>query len=280
MLVYFNGDIVQMEKVAISPFDRGFQFADGVYEVIRYYPKKFFKIGEHLERLRYSLYEMQITPPSLDNVESILNDLITKNNLTDELSIAYLQITRGHQFPRRHIYNENLNSTFFISVESSPAKIDGMINGVRVGVEEDIRWMRCDIKSTSLLPNTMLLKNASRKGYSENILHRNGIITEGTHTNLCFVKDSRLATPPLSNFILAGITRKTVLDLCTRLGIAVEERSISISELKYFDEIFLLGTTLEVTPIIEVEGVSVNDGKPGTICRLLQKEYSKLYNSD
>lgn len=277
MLVFLNGKFIQMEEASISPFDRGFQFSDGVYEVIRYYPKKFFEMEAHFDRLKYSLKEMQISIPPLDNIESVLQELISINNLTDELSIAYLQITRGHQYPRRHSFNENLHATFFISVEKFPAKIDDMINGVRVGLEEDIRWLRCDIKSTSLIPNILSSHRAIKKGFSEIIFHRNGTVTEGTHTNVCFIKGDLLITPPLNNFILAGITRKVVLSLCHQLGITFEERTISISELKDFDEILLLGTTVEVTPVTEIDGINVNDGKPGPICRLLQNEYRKIY---
>ena len=277
MLVFLNGKFIQMEEASISPFDRGFQFSDGVYEVIRYYPKKFFEMEAHLDRLKYSLKEMQISIPPLDNIESVLHELIFVNNLTDELSIAYLQITRGHQYPRRHSFNGNLPATFFISVEKFPAKTTDMINGVRVGIEEDIRWLRCDIKSTSLIPNILSSHRAIEKGFSEIIFHRNGTITEGTHTNICFIKGDLLITPPLNNFILAGITRKVVLSLCNQLGIAFKERTISISELKEFNEIILLGTTVEVTPVIELDGISVNDGKPGPLCRSLQNEYRKIY---
>ncbi|MHB8931575.1 MAG: D-amino-acid transaminase [Melioribacteraceae bacterium] len=277
MLVFFNGKFTEMEEVSISPFDRGFQFSDGVYEVIRYYPKKFFEMEAHIDRLKYSLNEMHISFPHLDNIESVLHKLISVNSLTDELSIAYLQITRGYQYPRRHSFDKNISPTFFISAEKFPPKTDDMINGVRAGLEEDIRWLRCDIKSTSMIPNILSSHRAKEKNLSEIIFHRNGIITEGTHTNVCFVKEDLLITPPLNNFILAGITRKVVLSLCHQLGITFEERTISISELKDFDEILLLGTTVEVTPVTEIDGISVNDGKPGPICRLLQNEYRKIY---
>lgn len=279
MLVYLSGKFLQKDEASISPFDRGFQFSDGVYEVIRYYPRKFFELKAHLDRLKYSLNEMQISIPPLDNLEDILHKLISVNNLTDELSIAYLQITRGYQYPRRHSFNENISPTFFISVEKFPAKTDEMINGVKAGLEEDIRWLRCDIKSISMIPSILSSRRAKVNGLSEIIFHRNGIITEGTHTNVCFIKGDLLITPPLNNLILAGITRKVILSSCDQLGITSEERAISISEINTFDEILLLGTTTEVTPVIEVDSISIGNGKPGPICRLLQKEFSKLYSS-
>ena len=163
MFVFLNGKFIQMEEASISPFDRGFQFSDGVYEVIRYYPKKFFELEAHLSRLKYSLNEMQISIPPLENIESVLQELISINNLIDEPSIAYLQVTRGHQYPRRHSFNENLPPTFFISVERFPAKVNDIVNGVRIGIEEDIRWLRCDIKSISLIPNILSTNRAIKK---------------------------------------------------------------------------------------------------------------------
>lgn len=277
MWVFLNGKILRQEEVTISPFDRGFQFSDGVYEVIRYYPKKFFELHAHIDRLRYSLTELGIPLPSLDNIESLLEELIITNILSDETSIAYIQVTRGYQFPRKHAFNEKVTPTFFISTEKYRAKKDEMMDGVKVGLEEDIRWLRCDIKSTSLIPNILSSRRAKEKGFSEIIYHRNGVITEGAHTNVCFVKNKELITPPLSKFILSGITRKIVLDLCNQLKIKFIERDISIKELIEFDEMMLLGTTTEITPVIEIDGMRINNSKPGPVSRILQEEYRKLH---
>jgi D-alanine transaminase len=278
MFVFFNGSILEEDKVRISPFDRGFQFSDGVYEVIRYYPKKFFKLDLHIDRLKRSLSEIEIPSPAFDDLEFLLMELISKNNISEELSTAYIQITRGYQYPRRHNYSNDLVPTIFISVEKFPRKKDEMIDGIKVGIGEDTRWPRCDIKSTMLLAATLLNHRAVEKGLSELILHRNEKITEGTHTNLCFVKGNSVITPPLSNFILPGITRKVVLELCKVHGINFTEREISLSELAEFDEAFILGTTKEITPIIEIDGVKTKFNKPGHVCRKLQTEYSRLYN--
>jgi D-alanine transaminase len=278
MWVFFNGSLVEDDKVKLSPFDRGFQFSDGVYEVIRYYPKKFFKLDLHIERLKRSLHEIEIPVPAFNDLEFLLMELISKNNLTDELSTAYIQITRGYQFPRRHNYSGKIDPTFFISVEKLPWKKNELTDGIKVGIAEDIRWQRCDIKSTMLLATTLLNHQAVGRGLSELILHRNGKITEGTHTNICFVKDNSVITPPLSNLILPGITRKVVSDLCRLLNIEFIEREIDLNELPNFNEASILGTTKEITPIIEIEGIKTNINKPGSVCRKLQLEYSKLYN--
>ncbi|MBI1937617.1 MAG: aminotransferase class IV [Ignavibacteriales bacterium] len=277
MHVFFNGKITEIENAVLSPFDRGFLFGDGVYEVIRYYPKKFFLLEDHLARLRNSLKELEIPAPDLSSIEQILNELIRVNNLTDKLSIAYLQISRGYQFPRRHAFIEEASPTFFIYVENFPAKIDEMKNGVKVGLDEDIRWTRCDIKSTSLIPNILSNKKAVRNNLAEIIWHRNGIITEGTHSNIFFVKDNTIITPPLNNFILAGITRKAILAICKQTGMESCERPVNIDEMKTFDEIFITSTLGEITPVMEINGSIANTGKPGAVTIKLQNEFQKLY---
>jgi D-alanine transaminase len=277
MLVYFNDKIVDQNEVFISPFDRGFQFSDGVYEVIRYYPQKFFRLEAHIARLKYSLREMEIREPDLQNLEFILYELINKNDLTNEPSIAYLQVTRGNQFPRRHVFDEITAPTFFIYVEKFPAKSNDLANGIKAGLEQDIRWHRCDIKSVALIPNILSKSRAAKNGLTEIIWHRGGIITEGTQTNIFFVKDKTLFTPQLSPNILAGITRATVIELANKLLIKCIEGNISIEELNYFDEIFLASTTAEVTSVIEIAGIKINNGVPGQLAQLLQCEYRALY---
>ncbi|MFA7229006.1 MAG: aminotransferase class IV [Melioribacteraceae bacterium] len=277
MYLYLNGEIRDGKDVNISPFDRGFQFSDGVYEVIRYYPSIFFELQAHINRLKYSLKEIGIPAPPLEEIAPILSDLISKNDLKDHPSIVYIQISRGYQYPRRHAFVNSGSPTFFISVEKFSANREAMMNGVCAGLEEDIRWHRCDIKSTSLIPNVLSSQRAGSKGYAEIIYHRNGFITEGAHTNICFVKNNSLITPPLSNFILAGITRKIVLEICAKTGIIYSEENVPVGRVKDFDEILLLGTTTEITPVIEIDGVKVNSGIPGPVCRTLQSEYRKLY---
>jgi D-alanine transaminase len=276
MWVFYNGEIILQDKVSISPFDRGFQFSDGVYEVIKYYPKKFFELEAHIARLKNSLNSLEIPIPSLDNIKQILEELITRNDLENSPANVYIQISRGYQFPRRHNFSPDAKPTFFITVEKFLSREKEKTNGVKVGLEEDIRWHRCDIKSTSLIPNILSKHRAEENGLSEMIWHRQGNITEGTHSNICFIKKNQLFTPPLSNFILPGITRKVVLTLCSQFDIPVNETEININELKEFDEAMILGTVTEITPVINFEGIDTNLTKPGPICKLLQREYKKL----
>ena len=276
MLAYFNGEIIPLENVKISPFDRGFLFSDGIYEVVRYYPTKLFQIAFHLDRLRGSLEKMKINIAKLDFLEPTIMELLGKNNLLNVPSMAYLQITRGVQFPRRHDYADELTPTVFIYTAELPVKTQIISEGIKVGLEEDIRWHRCNIKSISLIANTAAKQRAKENGFEETIFHRNGLITEGTHSNVCFVKEGKVVTPPLSNLILPGVTRRTVLQLCNELGIEVEEREIPVSELNSFDEAFMLATTSGVLPVVEIDRVAVNCGKPGKLTRILQEAYQKL----
>ena len=277
MQVFFNNEFVEDDKVHISPFDRGFQFADGIYEVIRYYPRNFFELDAHLKRLKYGLTELGITFSNVESLEAILDELISRNKLSDKTAIAYIQITRGIQRPRKHSYNNEAVPTFLAYVEELPINYDAINNGVKIGIEQDIRWHRCDIKTIALLPNVLSKQKAVRKNLFEIIWHRGGVITEGVQTNIAFVKDDVVYTPPLNNLILPGITRQTVLRLCRSLGIQTSEREILLTELKHFNEIFLMSTTAEITPVIELSGAVVSEGVPGKVSKYLQKEFQKLH---
>ena len=277
MQVYLNGEILEKEKALISPFERSFLFGDGVYEVIRYYPNKFFRADLHLERLQNSLNSVGIKYSNLDEIIPTFNKLMILNNLIKEVSIGYVQISRGEHFPRRHFFDDEIKPTVFMYVEKSPAKFEEMQNGIKVGLEEDIRWMHCNIKAIALLPNILTRNRAIRKGLNEIIWHKNGIITEGTQTNIFIVKNEEVITPPLSNFILPGVTRKIVLELCNQIGIKNSERNLNVNELDTADEIFITSTTAEITPVVEISGTKIKNLEPGRISRILQKEFSKLY---
>lgn len=277
MQVYFNNGFVEEEKVRISPFDRGFQFADGIYEVIRYYPDQFFELDAHLLRLKSGLKELDISFSNTENINEILYELIERNNLPGKTAIAYLQITRGSQYPRKHSYNnESITPTFIAYVEELPINFEAMNNGVKIETEPDIRWHRCDIKTIALLPNVLSKQRAVQKNLFEIVWHRNGIITEGVQTNVAFVRDSIVHNPVLNNLILPGITRQTVLRLCASLGIKTTERDVHLDELKQFDEIFLMSTTAEITPVVKIDNIIVGNGVPGKLTKFLQQEFKKL----
>ena len=225
MIVYINGKFVPLEEAKVSPFDRGFLFADGVYEAMRTYNGKLFRVEYHLQRLKRSLNAIELSYNVTGELETVIYELINKNNITGEAFI-YLQITRGVSIPRTHKFPKSQSPTVFITANGLNDQPEKRTNGVKVITDEDLRWLRCNIKSLVLLPAVLSKQKAVDAGVEEAILIRNGLITEGTHTNFFAVKNKVVYTAPESNFILSGITRKVVLQLCNELDIKVKEEFI------------------------------------------------------
>ncbi len=277
MIAYINGKFIQENEVKISPFDRGFLFADGVYEVMRTYNGKIFKIDEHIKRLEYSLKEIKIDGFDINNVDKIINELISKNKLNNDFNI-YLQITRGVSSPRMHAFpSKEIKPTVYIMLYPLIHASKEKKNGIKVQLEKDIRWTRCDIKSTSLLPAVLAHQSAKDNGASEAIFVRDGFITEGSHTNFFAVKKNIVYTPPLTNFILSGITRQVILEICRNNSIETKETNIEEKELRNYDEFFVTGTTTEIKPVIRFDDWIVKNGKPGMLTKKIQsafKEYT------
>ena len=276
MFIFLNDKIIPTGESHISPFDRGFLFADGVYESIRTYNRKLFRYEEHLERLKRSLGETRIDFDELNSIENIIYELIKKNNIEKE-SLVYLQITRGEAFPRTHSFpRKKTNPTLFISVKEFKEDNLEQLRGVKVILQEDIRWLRCDIKSTSLLPAVLANQKASEEGAAEAILVRDGMITEGTHTNFFAVKNETVYTAPKSRLILDGITRRIVLDFCGKFKIDFKEELIEKDNLKDFTEFFITSTTKEITPVVQIDYWPVNHERPGKITLSLQAVFKKI----
>ncbi len=277
MIAYFNGQFLDHTGIKVSPFDRGFLFADGVYEAIRTYHGKLFRYGDHLERFRRSLKEIRLDFSHITELEQIIYALIKKNGIVNE-SLVYVQVTRGAAFPRAHGFpKEKTEPTIFITVQELKKNTKEQESGIKVILQEDLRWMRCDIKSISLLPAILANQKAVEAGAQEAILVRNGLITEGTHTNFFAVKEGEVVTAPLSNLILDGVTRKAVIETCGQAGIKVREEYIKSDELKNYDEFFVTSTTKDVTPVVMIDGVAVGDGKPGVLTLQLISEFRKQY---
>ncbi len=276
MIAYFNGRFIPKEDVKISPDDRGFLFADGAYEVIRSYGGKLFKIEEHLERIKRSLSELLISVPSLIKLRDVAEQLIHRNNLENGDATLYIQVTRGVA-PRKHEFpDKGISATVYVVASPFQPTIDNWENGTNIVIVPDIRWGRCDIKSVALLPNVLSSQLAKDKGAFEAIFVRDGTITEGSHTNFCAVFDGQLITHPANHRILAGITRKVVLNLCYQLNIPFRELPVLEKELRKASELMILGTTSEILPVVQVDGWMVGDGKPGPITAKLQQAYRKL----
>jgi D-alanine transaminase len=278
MIVYFNDKFIPHDEVKISPFDRAFLFADGVYEALRTYNGKLFRLDDHLERLRYSLTQLKISFNDFSLIEQITSKLAQINNITNDYSV-YLQISRGVSFPRTHNYEDDLTPNVFAFVKPIKDNSKEINKGVKVILEKDLRWLRCDIKSTSLLPSVMANQNAIQNYAYEAVLFRDDFITEGSHTNFFAVKNNKVFTAPISNYILNGVTRKFVLELCSKNKIDFSEEYIKPNEIKTFDEFFITGTTTEITPIVQIDNWVVGDGKPGILTRTLQEIFFKAVNN-
>ena len=278
MIIYFNGSYINDEDCFISPYDRGFLFSDGIYEVIKYTGKKFFEFDSHLARLKNGLKFLKIEFELSGKFIEICNELIVKNNLEDIPSIAYIQITRGISKPRNHLF-PGIGTRPTLLVNVSELKPENEKHGFKVILTEDIRWSACNIKATLLLPNVLALQKAHENNADEALLVRDGFITEGSHTNFFSVRDGNIYTAPLSNHILPGITRKVVLNICREIGIPVFEVSIKADELYKYNEMFLTSTKMDIVPVTQVEDRLINNGIPGPITIKLSKILKELINN-
>ncbi len=273
--IYLNGGFFPGEKAAISPDDRGFIFADGVYEVIKYYKGEPFRYADHLERLERSLKEIGVDYQGIAGLDVVFSRLLAENNLSGADAGVYVQITRGPN-RRTHHFPKEFSPTIYAFAFPAPSSAENLENGVKVITHEDIRWLRCDIKSVALLPNTMLYNQAMENGAGECVLIRNGEVTEATHSSVLAVRGGKVITRPLSNLILPGITRKVVLEICRANGIPVEERAFSEAELYSMDELMITGTISEVTPVVQINETQVGNGNPGEIIRFIQKKFFEM----
>ena len=251
MWVYLNGDFLESSQAKISPLDRGFTFGEGVYEVIPSYGKNFFLFHEHFNRLKSSLEQTFIPyPEELSNLQDILSDLYDRNGFSNQY--FYIQVTRGVQEFRSHQDNSIKAPTVFITsqnLELNPYRINPDKKGLRVRLEEDIRWARCDIKTTGLIGNVIPLHDQTKDQVDEIIFHKDERINEGSKSNVFFVKDNVVYTPSLKQNILPGVTRAFVIELLKKNKIPLFEESIPLSFIHDSDEIWLTSSTKEIQPI-------------------------------
>ena len=276
MIAYFNGQFVSKEDIKISPDDRGFLFADGVYEVIRSYGGRLFKVDDHLERLMRSLSELHMAPASPADLKSVADQVLQRNNLENEDATLYIQITRGVA-PRKHAFPDiEISPTVYVSASVLRPSHGEWEKGIAIILVPDLRWGRCDIKSVGLLPNVLASQQAKDRGAAEAVFVRDGVITEGSHTSFCAVFEGQLVTHPANHHILAGITRRVVLDLCVILGIPFRESPIIERTLTGASELMVLGTTSEIVPVVRVNDWAVGDGKPGPITSKLKRAFGDL----
>jgi D-alanine transaminase len=277
MTVYLNGQFLPIDEAKISVLDRGFIFGDGVYEVIPVYSRRAFRLAEHLQRLRHSLGEIKLTNPHSDaEWTDIIQQLIAGNAPEDQY--LYLHITRGvakrdHAFP-----NPPVAPTVFVMsypLNTPPAEL--LQNGISAITAPDNRWLRCDIKAISLLPNVLLRQMAIDAGCAETIMIRdNEFMTEGAASNIFVVKNGTLLAPPKDNLMLPGITYDVILELAAANDIAHQVRKILVGEVFDADELLLTSSTKEVLAITQLDGKPVGSGKPGTMFAKLHQLYQNF----
>ena len=279
MTVFLNGEFMPIEQAKISVLDRGFIFGDGVYEVIPAYSRRPFRLEEHLVRLQSSLDAIRLANPHPASKWIELVGKIIAGNPWDDQTV-YLQITRGAA-KRDHAFPKGLKPTVFLmSSELVPPSAELVKNGAKAIVLPDFRWLRCDIKSTSLLGNCMLRTLAADEGCVEAILVRDGELTEASASNVFIVKDGTVLTPPKSHLILPGITYDVVLEILRANAIPHEVRPIAESELRSAEEIWVTSSSREVLPITTLDGKPVgsgkNAGKPGPVCARVHALYQQF----
>ncbi len=278
MTVYLNHQFLPKAEARISPDDRGFLFGDGVYEVVRFYRGRLFEAAAHWERFDRSLQELRMARPAALDYEKVCNELIVRNLMGDKDGYVYLQLTRGAA-PRNHSYAEGIEPTVYGYAAELPRNEERLQQGVRAITQPDLRWARCDIKAIALLANTMAAQAAREQGVDEAILVRGELVTEAARSNVAIVKDGVVRTHPLTQGILNGITRQLTVKLCTQLGLALREESFTPAELFAADEVFLMGTTVEVMPVISVDGQKIAAGIAGPVTRQLQAAFTECVNS-
>lgn len=277
MLVYLNGKYLPHEQAVISVNDRGFLFGDSLYEVIRSYRGRLFEKEAHLQRLQNGLRTLRMHLAEFEQLIDIARQLLAENGLQEEDATVYFQITRGATFPRKHAFPAgNISPTVFIAANRlhiDPALAE---RGAAVITVPDIRWGRCDLKTTNLLANVLANQQAHEASAYEAIFIREGVITEGSHSNFFAALNDTVFTHPASTAILPGITRQVVLDLCRQLHFKIEEKPLPARLLPQVQEIFLTLTSAEVVPVIRVDGELVGEGKPGEKTRRLQEAFKAL----
>lgn len=266
--IIFNDKVLSSDEIKIDVEDRGYQFGDGVYEVIRIYNGKLFASKPHLNRLFESAEAIELNVPfTLEEIENRLIELIKKDQLT--FGTVYLQLTRGvakrnHAFP-----TEAISPTFLAYTSEKPYEGERK-QGIKAILTEDIRWLRCNIKSLNLLGNILAKQKAVNAQCMEAFQHRDGIITEGSSSNIMLVKDGMIQTHPANHLILNGITRQVVKQICKAEGIPFIEDPFTVEDLFAADEIFYTSTSVEVTPVIELDGKTIGSGQIGPMTHRLQ----------
>ncbi len=273
MIVYLNGKYIPRDQAMVSVDDRGFLFGDGIYEVVTVYQGYPFLMDEHLKRLNDGLRALSIQGVDTALFPDVCQRLLSENDLTNSDGTLYIQVTRGAA-PRLHAFpSENVPPTIFMA--TNVLKISSQVDDetLTVILVPDVRWARCDIKSISLIANVLARQRAIDAGVREAIFVRNGVVMEGTASNLFAVFDGEVYTHPKTNYLLPGVTRDVVLSLCEETGISVNAVPILEQDMPEAQEIFVTSTTMEIVPVVELDHRPVAKGTPGPITLKLKQAF-------
>jgi len=262
-VVYINGEYLPQSQATVSVLDRGFLFGDGVYEVIPVFAGKPLRLNEHLDRLQRSMGRVSLRNPlTLGEWDEIFQILLDRNPGGDRS--IYLQVTRGAAPVRDLSVAADIKPTVFVMVNDiKPVDYAKLENGIEAVTVNDFRWKACDIKSVSLIANVMIRLHANELSVMDAVMVRDGLVTEGTASNIFVVDKGIISTPPKSDCLLPGITRDLVIELALANGLKLEERDIKQHELDTADEIWLTSSTREIAPVVKLDNRVVGDGVAG-----------------
>ena len=276
-IVYLNGNFMPIAQAYISPLDRGFNFADSVYEVIPVYSDTVFAFDQHMQRLQQSLSSIRIKNPlKAEEWKIVFQELVVKNPYDGDRQI-YVQVSRGVA-ERDHLFDDSIKPTVFALCK--PIQQLETSKGVSAITHEDIRWKYCYIKSTALLPNILVKVQAQENNNAkEAILLREGKVTEGAASNVFICKDGKISTPEKSQFVLPGITRDILVELLNQGDLGCYEQEITEDMLRDADEIWITSSTLGVIPVVELDNLKINNGNVGPIWEKVSTLYEQ-YKQD
>ncbi len=274
-LAYYNGRIEEASKMMVPAEDRAFYFGDGVYDVTTVHNGKCFAIDDHVSRFYGNCKKLRLNlGMTMDELKKICLDLVTKLDPEVKEAVLYFQASRGTA-PRNHAFPENAKANLFFTLKE--AKIKPIGQKVSAITKEDIRFEMCDIKTLNLLFNCLAQQEAKEAGCYEAILHRGERVTEGSHSGVSILRDGRFITPPLDRFILPSVTRKHYIELCTGLGIRVEERPFTLEELFAADEVIIMSSTAVCNVCEKIDGRPVGGKAPELVEALCGAYKEKIF---
>ena len=259
-ICFLNDKYLDIQKAKISPLDRGFLFGDAIYEVIIAINKKPFELGAHLTRLKKNISSLKYSLSDQIDLEEIIQEVISRNKFLNQ--VIYVQISRGTDTVRDHIPSNSLSPSIFVSSHELKTEFS-QSSGEKAILLEDFRWRKSQIKATSLLANVIYRSEAKHREVFETILFENGFITEGAVSNVFCCIDNKIFTPPLTENILPGVTRKVILELIQDTSLEYEETKIPVDSILSAEEIWVTNSTKGIIPIIELDGKKIGSGLPG-----------------